>query len=111
VSGPGGSESRTLDNEGSMGSITAAVGGYAEAWPARRFVVRGDFLYIKATLDDAEAAVTDWRLAADYYFFKNAGLGVQYKYNRYSYDRGVLVNELGGEVTYQGFQVFASFRF
>jgi hypothetical protein len=111
VDGPGGSESRTIDRSASIGSITGAVGGYAEAWPARRFVLRGDFLYIKATLDDAEAAVTDWRLAADYYFFKNAGLGVQYKYNRYSYDRGVLVNELGGEVTYQGFQVFLSFRF
>jgi hypothetical protein len=111
VSGTGGSESRTLDKSGSMGSITGAVGVYAEAWPARRFVLRGDFLYIKADLDNAEAEVTDWRLAADYYFFKNAGLGVQYKYNRYSYDRGILVSELGGEVTYQGFQVFLSFRF
>jgi hypothetical protein len=111
VSGPGGSESRTLDKSGSVGSITGAVGGYAEAWPARRFVLRGDFLYIKATLDDSEAAVTDWRVAADYYFFKNAGLGVQYKFNRYSYDRGILVSELGGQVTFEGVQVFLSFRF
>jgi hypothetical protein len=111
VSGPGGPESRTRDEGASIGSITGAVGGYAEAWPARRFVLRGDFLYIKATLGDSEAAVTDWRLAADYYFFKNAGLGVQYKYNRYSYDRGILVSELGGEVTFQGVQVFLSFRF
>jgi hypothetical protein len=43
--------------------------------------------------------------------FKNAGIGVQYKYNRYSYDRGILVSELGGEVTYEGFQVFLSFLF
>jgi hypothetical protein len=34
-----------------------------------------------------------------------------YKYNRYSYDRGILVSELGGEATCQGFQVFLSFRF
>ena len=111
VSGPGGSESRTLDEKGTIGSITGAIGGYAEAWPARRFVVRGDFLYIKATLEDSEAAVTDWRVAADYYFFRNAGLGVQYKFNRYSYDRGVLVSELGGQVTYEGLQVFLTFRF
>jgi hypothetical protein len=111
VSTPGGSESRSRDEKGSVGSITGAVGGYAEAWPARRFVVRGDFLYIKANLEDSEAAVTDWRLAADYYFFKNAGLGVQYKYNRYSYDRGILVSELGGQVTYQGLQVFLTFKF
>ena len=111
VGGPGGSESRTLDKSASVGSITGAVGGYAEAWPARRLVLRGDFLYIKATLDDSEAAVTDWRVAADYYFFKNAGLGVQYKFNRYSYDRGILVSELGGQVTFEGVQVFLSFRF
>ena len=111
VSGPGGSESRAIERGASIGSITGAVGGYAEAWPARRLVLRGDFLYIEASLDDAEAAVTDWRLAADYYFFKNAGLGVQYKYNRYRYDRGILVSELGGQVTFQGLQVFLSFRF
>ena len=57
------------------------------------------------------ASVTDWRLGADYYFFRNAGLGVQYKYNKYTYDRGILVSELGGEVTYKGFQVFLSFLF
>ena len=38
VGGPGGSESRTLDKGASIGSVTGAVGGYAEAWPARRFV-------------------------------------------------------------------------
>lgn len=111
VSGPGGSESRTLDRGASVGSITGAVGGYAEAWPARRLVLRGDYLYIKATFDDAEAAVTDWRLAANYYLFTNAGLGVQYKLNRYSYDRGILVSELGGEVTFQGLQLYLTFRF
>jgi predicted porin len=111
VSGPGGSESRTLDQGASIGSMTGAVGGYAEAWPARRLMLQGDFLYIKVKPGDTDAAVTDWRLAADYYFSKNAGLGVQYKYNRYSYDRGILVAELGGQVTFQGFQVFLTFRF
>jgi hypothetical protein len=111
ATGTVGSQSRTIDRRASIGSPTGAVGGYVTAWPARRLALRADYLYIKATFDDAEASVTDWRLAADYYFFRNAGLGVQYKYNRYSYDRGVLVNELGGEVTYQGVQVFLSFLF
>jgi predicted porin len=103
--------SRTLDESASTGSITGALGGYANGWLTKRLVTRADFLYIKASPGDSEASVTDWRLGADYYFFKNAGLGVQYKYNRYSYDRGVLVSELGGEVTYKGFQVFVSFLF
>jgi hypothetical protein len=111
VTGPGGSVSRTLDEKASVGSMTGAIGGYAEVWPARRFVVRGDFLYIKVKPGDDEAAVTDWRLAAYYYFFRNAGLAVQYKFNRYSYDRGILVSELGGEVTFKGPQVYLSFRF
>jgi hypothetical protein len=111
VSGGGGSETRTLDESASTGSITGAVGGYVEAWPARRFVVRGDFLYIKVNPGDSEASVTDWRVSADYYFFRNAGLGVQYKYNQYSYDRGIVASKLGGELTYDGFQVFLTFRF
>ncbi len=111
VTGPGGSQSRTLDESASTGSVTGAVGGYANAWLAKRLVVHGDFLYIKVNPEESEASVTDWRIAADYYFFKNAGLGFQYKYNRYSYDRGILVSELGGEVSYKGFQLFLSFLF
>ena len=103
--------SRTLDESASTGSITGAIGGYANAWLQKRLVTRADFLYIKVSPGDSNASVTDWRLGADYYFSRSAGLGVQYKYNRYSYDRGVLVSQLGGEVTYKGFQVFLSFLF
>ena len=111
ATGTVGGQSRTLDESASTGSVTGAVGAYANAWLTKRLVTRADFLYIKVSPGDSEASVSDWRLGADYYFFKNAGLGVQYKYNRYSYDRGVLVSELGGEVTYEGFQVFVSFLF
>jgi len=111
VGGSGGTASRTLDQGATTGSITGAVGGYASGWLAKRFVVHGDFLYIKVKPSGSEAAVTDWRLGADYYFFRNAGLGVQYKFDRYSYDRGILVSKLGGAITYKGVQVFASFRF
>ncbi len=111
VSGPGGPESRTLDEGASTGSITGAVGGYASAWLAKRLAVNADFLYIKVKPENSEAAVTDWRLAADYYFTRSIGVGAQYKYNRYRYDRGILVSELGGELTFEGFQVFLSFRF
>ena len=103
--------SRTLDERATTGSITGAVGGYASAWLTKRLVTRADFLYIKVSPGDTEASVTDWRLGADYYFLKNAGVGVQYKYNQYSYDRGILVSQLGGDVTYKGFQVFLSFLF
>lgn len=106
-----GSQSRTLDEGRSMGSITGAVGGYANAWLTKRLVARADYLYIKVKPENSEASVTDWRLAADYYFNRTIGVGAQYKYNQYSYDRGALNSELGGEITYKGGQVFLSLLF
>jgi len=111
ISGPGGTESRSLDESASTGSVTGAVGGFAQAWPAKRLTLYADFLYIKVTPENSEASVTDWRVGASYYFGRHVGLGAQYKYYKYSYDRGILVSELGGEVNYKGFQVFASFLF
>jgi len=112
VTGPGGAPvNRTLDQSASIGHITGAVGGYLTAWPAKRLALHSDYLYIKVSPENVEASVTDWRIGADYYFVHHAGIGVQYKYNKYRYDRGILSSELGGEVTYKGFQVFASFLF
>jgi opacity protein-like surface antigen len=111
ATGTVGGQSRSLDRKASTGSITGAVGGYASAWLTKRLVVRGDFLYIKVTPGDSDASVTDWRVGADYYFLRNVGLGAQYKYYQYSYDRGVLVSKLGGDITFKGFQAFLTFRF
>ena len=111
VSGPGGSESRSLDEAADTSSITGAVGGYTKGWLAKRLVVEADFLYIKVKPGDSEASVRDWRVALDYYFTTHIGLGAQYKYNRYSYDRGILVSELGGEMEFKGGQLFLTFRF
>jgi hypothetical protein len=104
-------QSRSLDQKASTGSVTGAVGGYANAWLAKRLVTRADFLYIKVTPGGSEASVTDWRVGADFYVSRHVGLGAQYKYNKYSYDRGILVSKLGGQITYEGFQAFVSFLF
>ena len=111
VSGPGGTESRSLDEETSFGSVTGALGAYTNAWLTDRFVVRADYLYIKVTPNDDEASVIDWRVGADYYFLRHVGVGVQYKHYTYSYDRGVFESQLGGELEYAGLQAFASFLF
>lgn len=111
VTGPSGSENRTLDEAASTGSVTGAIGGYVGGWPAKRLNLQGDFLYLKATPEGSEASVTDWRLAAYYYVFKNVGVAAQYKYYRYRYDRAAVSSELGGEITAEGFQLFVSFRF
>jgi hypothetical protein len=111
VGGPGGTQSRSLDESASTGSITGAVGGFAQAWPAKRLTLYADYLYIKVNPEDSEASVTDWRAGANYYFGRHVGLGAQYKHYTYSYDRAIQSSELGGEITYEGFQVFASFLF
>jgi len=112
VTGPGGgTEVRDLDETASQASPTGAIGGYFSAWATERLRLDGDLLYIKVSFDEDEASVTDWRLGAQYYFFRNAGLGLQYKLNRYSYDRGIASRDLGGEITYKGFQVYLSFLF
>ena len=105
-----GGVTRSLDQSASTGSITGAIGGYANGWLTKRLVARADYLYIKVKPGDSEASVTDWRLG-ELLIFRNAGLGVQYKYNKYSYDRGILVSQLGGQVTFQGGQIFLTFLF
>jgi len=104
-----GDASRSLDHSKNTGSLTGALGGYTNGWITKHLVARADFLYIKVSPGDRKASDTDWRLGADYYFFPNAGLGVQYKYNKYTHDGNS--DQLGGEVVYKGFQVFLSFLF
>jgi hypothetical protein len=111
VAGPGGTESRSLDERASIGSVTGAVGGFVRAWPAKRLSLNADYLYIRVTPEDSEASVNDWKFGANFYFSRHVGLGAQYKLFKYRYDRGILASELGGEITYEGFQVFASFLF
>lgn len=111
IAGPGGSQSQSIDEEASVGSVTAAIGGYTKMWLARRLALQADYLYIKVTPDDSEASVTDWRVGVNYYFVPHVGVGAQYKHYTYSYDRGIFERELGGEITYEGLQVFASFLF
>jgi hypothetical protein len=111
VSGPNGPQSRTIDESTSKGAMTGAIGGYTYGWLTKRFVTRAEFLYIKVAPENKTQSVTDWRIGADYYFFRNAGLGVQYKYNKYRETLSAVSTELGGEVVFKGFQVFASFLF
>jgi len=112
VTGPGGNtQNRTLGRSGSIASPTGAIGGFAAGYITKRLVVQGDFLYIKVSPGDSQASVTDGRLGANYYVFHGAGLGVQYKYNRYRYDRDILSSSVGGHATYQGFQAFLSYVF
>ena len=87
------------------GQPTGDLGGYFYWWPARRLLVRGDMRYILVKPENAEAAVTDGRAAVVYHPLRNLGIGLQYNYTKFRYDRDVLSRELGGSLRYSGGQV------
>jgi hypothetical protein len=84
------------------------VGGYANGWLTKRLVTRGLPLHQG---DAGRTRRSPTGASGGLLLFRNAGLGVQHKYKWHTYDRGILVSKLGGEITYKGFQVFLSFLF
>jgi len=94
-----------------LGQPTGDLGGYFYWWPARRLLVRGDLRYILVKPEDAEASVTDGRAAAVYHPWRNFGIGLQYTYSKFRYDRAVRSTELGGTLRYSGGQIVVSGAF
>ena len=56
------------------------MGGFAQAWPAKRLTLNADYLYIKVDPEDGEASVTDWRAGASFDFSRHVGIGAEYKH-------------------------------
>jgi hypothetical protein len=106
-----GSAARALERTGTTSSITGDVGVYFNGWLGKRVVARGDLLYIIVKPENSEASVTDGRLGLYWYPWHNVGLGAQYKYYKYRYDRSLLIAELGGSLRFSGAQGFVSFLF
>ena len=111
VSGPAGSTSGSFDRSVSQGQVTGDLGGYVWWWPAKRLLVRGDMRYILIKPEKSEASVTDGRASVTYYVWPKVGIGLQYAYTKFRYDRDVLDTDLGGSLRYRGGQLLASFAF
>lgn len=103
--------SRPFDVSKDLGQPTGDLGGYFYWWPARRLLVRGDMRYIVVKPEKSEASVTDGRAAAIYHPWRNFGIGLQYTYSKFRYDREALSTELGGSLRYSGGQVVISGAF
>jgi hypothetical protein len=106
-----GNQSQSFDIAKDSGNITGDLGGYLYWWPARRLLVRGDFRYILVKPERSEASVTDGRAALVYHFVKNFGVGLQYVYSKFRYDREIVSTELGGTLRYSGGQLVISGAF
>jgi hypothetical protein len=95
----------------SLGQITGDLGGYFYWWALPRLLVRADMRYIIVKPGDSEASVTDGRASAVYHLTRNFGVGLQYTYTKFRYDRDILSTELGGRLRYSGGQVVISGSF
>jgi hypothetical protein len=111
VSAGGASGAVPFDIAQDLDQVTGDLGGFFYWWPARRLLIRGDMRYILVKPENAEASVTDGRAAAVYHPLRNLGVGLQYTYTKFRYDRGLLSRELGGSLRYSGGQVVLSGSF
>jgi hypothetical protein len=111
IGGIGEGPSRQFDRSRSLDQPTGDLGGYLYWWPLRRLLVRGELRYIVVKPENAEASVTDGRAAVLYHPWRNVGVGLQYTYNKFRYDREILSTELGGRLRYSGGQVVVSAAF
>jgi hypothetical protein len=106
-----GTSSRPFDVSKSLSQMTGDLGGYLYWWPLRRLLMRGEARYIIVKPERSEASVTDGRAAAIYHLWKNLGVGIQYTYTKFRYDRDILSTELGGRLRYSGGQLVLSGAF
>jgi hypothetical protein len=107
----GGTVTGPFDVSRSLGQITGDLGGYFYAWALPRLLVRADMRYIIVKPGDSEASITDGRASAVYHITPHFGLGLQYTYTKFRYDRDILSTELGGSLRYRGGQVVVSGAF
>lgn len=103
--------SGTFEGSVSQGQVTGDLGAYFSWWALKRLLLRGDARYIIVKPENAEASITDVRASVLYHPWPKVGVGLQYMYTKFRYDRDILSKELGGSIRYSGGQLLASFAF
>ena len=106
-----GGASQTLSQSAEYGTPTGNLGAYLHAWLAPRVLLRGDYRYIIVKPEDSEASIVDARAGLVFHPWPRVGIGLQYVYTKFRYDRGVLSSSLGGSLRYAGGQIVAGFAF
>ena len=111
ATGTVGGASRTISQSAAYDTPTGNLGAYFHAWLAPRVLLRGDFRYIIVKPEDSEASIVDGRAGLIWHPWPKVGIGLQYVYTKFRYDRGVLSASLGGSLRYSGGQIVAAFAF
>ena len=106
-----GTLSTTISREVTESTPTGDIGGYANWWLARRVYVRGDIRYILIKPTDTEASIGESRVGVTWYAWRHVGIGGQFDYAKFRFDRDVRSTSLGGTYRYSGIEVLASLAF
>ena len=74
-------------------------------------LLRGDYRYIIVKPEHSEASIVDARAGLVFHPWPRVGIGLQYVYTKFRYDRDILSTELGGSLRYSGGQIVLSAAF
>jgi hypothetical protein len=109
VSGPQGNTiSTTVRTEAAETTPTGDVGGYGNWWLTKRVFARADARYIVVKVTDTTASITEARGSLTWYLWRHLGIGGQYVYDKFRFDRAVRSTSLGGNYRYDGIQLMLS---
>jgi len=112
VGGPQGKNvSTTLNPETNETTPTGDIGGYANWWLAKRWYARGDLRYIIVKPENTTASITEGRGSVTWYPWTHFGIGGQYEYTKFRFDRTLLSASLGGNYRYDGVQLLGVVAF
>jgi len=112
VSGPQGKAvSTTLNPKTTETTPTGDIGGYANWWLSKRWYARGDFRYIIVKPENTTASITEGRGSLAWYPWTHFGIGGQYEYTKFRFDRTLLSTSLGGNYRYDGVQLLGVLAF
>jgi hypothetical protein len=112
ASGPeGNTVSRTVSREVTESTPTGDLGGYVNWWIGRRVYARGDARYILVKPENSTQSITEARASLTWYAWQHFGIGGQFLYNKFRFDRTIVSTDLGGSYRYQGVQVLVSTAF
>lgn len=107
----GGVTAPPIERTGEVAEPTGSLGGYLQWWPARRVLLRGEARYIAVSSGDTDASVTEARASLLWHPWRSVGIGAQYQYVEFTYDRTPAAAALGGSYRWDGIQALVSFAF
>jgi hypothetical protein len=100
-----------LPERAARGFVARLLAADVNWWIGRRVYARGDARYILVKPENSTQSITEARASLTWYAWQHFGIGGQFLYNKFRFDRSILSTDLGGSYRYQGVQVLVSTAF